>query len=165
MGEFIDFYYVKEQADFMPVLAHYGIEVTGRGVERRGLCPFHEDTKPSLTVNVERKVFQCFGCKARGNVLEFVAKMEECDLRQAARILADCCEIGLSDREERTAPEKAQEGPKRQRTSKGTRRVNKGAQGRREEPEEVNKPPGVFFQRRFDPVPLGQTRPFPSSCQ
>jgi DNA primase len=142
MGEFIDFRYVKERADFMLVLARYDIEVTGRGAERRGLCPFHDDTDPSLSVNVERKVFQCFGCKARGNVLEFVAKMEECDLRTAAKTLAECCGIGLSDREEQRAPvaEEAQERPKRRRSAKGTRKAPDRTQRRGKEAAVVNKP-------------------------
>ena len=142
MGEFIDFAYVKERADFVAVLAHYNIDVTGRGAERRGLCPFHDDAEPSLSVNVDRKVFQCFGCKARGNALEFVAKMEECDLRAAAIILAECCGIGLADREERSAPapKEAQERPKGRRGGKGARRAPKAAPRRGKEPEVINKP-------------------------
>ena len=98
MGEFIDFSYVKQQADFEPVLAHYGIECTGRGEERKALCPFHEETKASFKVSLDKKAFNCFGCGEHGNVLEFVAKMEDCDLREAAAKLADVCGVALSER-------------------------------------------------------------------
>ena len=84
MGEFIDFSYVKANADFEPVLAHYGVELEGRGDERSALCPFHEERKPSFKVNLDKNVFNCFGCDAKGNVLEFVAKIEDCNLREAA---------------------------------------------------------------------------------
>ena len=85
MGQFIDFSYIKQHADFEVVLAHYNIELEGRGKERRALCPFHDDSEPSLSVNIERRVYNCFGCHEKGNVLEFVAVMEEVDdLRSAA---------------------------------------------------------------------------------
>jgi len=141
MGEFIDFRHVKEQSSFEPVLAHYGIETTGRGEERRARCPFHDDRKPSLTVNLDRKVFQCFGCAAKGNILEFVAQMEDCDLRGAARVLAECCEIGLSAREGETRrAEKPQEGRKERRSIKDTRRGKKAPGGRKKASREVNEP-------------------------
>ena len=74
MGQFIDFKHVKEHARFEPVLARYGIELAGRGEERKALCPFHEETKPSFKVNLGKKAFNCFGCGEHGNVLDFVAK-------------------------------------------------------------------------------------------
>ncbi len=98
MGQFIDFKHVKEHARFEPVLARYGIELAGRGEERKALCPFHEETKASFKVNLAKKAFNCFGCGEHGNILDFVAKMEDCDLREAATIIADCCDITLSDR-------------------------------------------------------------------
>ena len=48
MGQFIDFRYVKQHARFEPVLARYGIELAGRGEERKALCPFHEESDPSF---------------------------------------------------------------------------------------------------------------------
>ena len=75
------------------------------GEERKALCPFHEETKPSFKVNLGKKAFNCFGCGEHGNVLDFVAKMETCDLREAATIIADCCDIALSDRGGEKRPE------------------------------------------------------------
>ena len=76
MGQFIDFRYVKEHADFLPVLAHYGIEIDGDGDERKALCPFHDETTASFKVNLKKKGFKCFGCDEGGNLLEFAALME-----------------------------------------------------------------------------------------
>jgi DNA primase len=77
--ERIDFNFVREEADFLTVLKHYGIAAEGQGVQRVCRCPFHADRKPSLKVNLGRKVFHCFGCGASGNVIEFVRRKEGLD--------------------------------------------------------------------------------------
>src|SRR5690349_14714845 len=54
----IDFKTIKRTASFERVLAYYGIELSGgRGAQRKALCPFHRDTRPSLNVNLDMKVF------------------------------------------------------------------------------------------------------------
>ena len=75
------------------VLAHYGItNLKQRGKELRGKCPIHNGDGPeAFHVNTEKNCFQCFAgsCKARGNVLDFVAAMERCTIRDAAMKLAE----------------------------------------------------------------------------
>lgn len=84
MGNWVDFRQVKEAVGFDQVLAHYGLTLIAKGAELRGRCPFHKDTKPSFRVNLEKRAFHCFGCQAKGNVLDFVAAMEQVPLREAA---------------------------------------------------------------------------------
>jgi DNA primase len=49
-----------------------GITLKGTGAWRNAVCPFHEDTKPSLRINVERGAYRCMVCGARGgDVLAF----------------------------------------------------------------------------------------------
>lgn len=49
-----------------------GIKLKGTGAWRDAICPFHQDTKPSLRVNVERGAYRCMVCGARGgDVLAF----------------------------------------------------------------------------------------------
>ncbi len=100
MGQFIDFRFVKDNASFEAVLRRYDIDLKGTGDERSALCPFHEETKPSFKVNLKKGGFHCFGCGAKGNVLDFVAKLEGCDLREAAVIVAEASGISLSERTE-----------------------------------------------------------------
>ena len=100
MGLFIDFRFVKDNASFEAVLRRYGIVLRGTGDERSALCPFHEEKKPSFKVNLAKGGFHCFGCGAKGNVLDFVAKLEGCDLREAAVIVAEASGISLSERTE-----------------------------------------------------------------
>ena len=107
MGQFIDFRYVKQHAEFLPVLARYGIELVGTGDERKALCPFHDENDPSFKVNLKKKAFNCFGCGEHGNVLDFVAVIESSNLREAATIVADCCGIAVSDRNGSNGSKKA----------------------------------------------------------
>jgi DNA primase len=90
---FIDFVHVKESASFEQVLAYYNLQLTGRGAQRAVLCPFHRERRPSCKIELDRKIFHCFGCGEKGNVLEFVAKLDKTDLRTAALKIATVCNI------------------------------------------------------------------------
>src|SRR3954452_24620109 len=96
--QYIDFSFVKANASFEAVLAHYNLTATGSGKDRAVLCPFHEERKPSCKIELERKIFHCFGCGTKGNVLEFVARIEgkPDDLRAAAFTLAGICKIPVA---------------------------------------------------------------------
>jgi DNA primase len=85
---------LKRDASFETVCTHYHIVLVGRGDQRSALCPFHNETKPSLKINLGKKIFHCFGCEAKGNILDFVARMEhETNLAKAAEALARICAI------------------------------------------------------------------------
>src|SRR3954452_14222884 len=96
--QYIDFAFVKTHASFEAVLAHYNLHATGAGKDRAVLCPFHEEQKPSCKIELDRKIFHCFGCGTKGNVLEFVARIEgnSEDLRAAAFTLAGICKIPVA---------------------------------------------------------------------
>src|SRR5665213_1888121 len=95
---YIDFAFVKENASFERVLAHYNLTLRGTGAQRSVLCPFHPDTKPSCRVELDRKIWHCFSCNTRGNLLEFVARLagDPDDLRTAAVTVAEICKIALA---------------------------------------------------------------------
>jgi DNA primase len=99
----IDFKTIKRIARFERVLAYYGIEISGgRGAQRKALCPFHRDTRPSLNVNLDMKVFNCSACGDGGDIIKFVAKQEypanpEGNLIQTAEKLAEICGIRIDD--------------------------------------------------------------------
>ena len=48
------------------------MHIEKRGKEWMGLCPFHEDRSPSLSVNEESRVWHCFGCGEGGDVFRFM---------------------------------------------------------------------------------------------
>jgi len=84
-NNWVDFKTVRTAVTMEMVLGHYGINGLGKkGDELSGRCPLHEGKgKNTLHVNLTKNVFNCFSCKARGNVLDFVAAMEKCSLRDA----------------------------------------------------------------------------------
>ena len=82
------------------VSAMTGHSATGERVERRTLCPFHDDHDPSLRINVEKQVWHCDVCGFGGDVFGFVERLRECDFKQAQRELAD--RAGLARRPVRT---------------------------------------------------------------
>ena len=79
----IDYKALRKQLDFAQVLKHYGVEVKAKGTQHHGFCPLpnHNGKKnsPSFSANLERGIFQCFGCGAKGNILDFAALMEKAD--------------------------------------------------------------------------------------
>ena len=73
---------VVDQVDIVDVISNY-IDLKKSGRNYVGICPFHDDTNPSLTVNREKKLFKCFVCGAGGNVITFVMKIENCGFKEA----------------------------------------------------------------------------------
>jgi DNA primase len=86
---------VQASASFPAVLKHYGIAFTQMpSGELRALCPFHEDKSPSMFINIEKRLFNCFGCGAGGNIVEFVRLKESlgdtgADLGKAGSLVMD----------------------------------------------------------------------------
>lgn len=85
----LDFKAIKEKADVRAVLSEFGLleHLEAHGAELVGWCPFGDEhgKKDSFSFNAEKKTFQCFACKARGSLLDFVAKFQNVDLRMAAQ--------------------------------------------------------------------------------
>ena len=79
-----DFDRIKKTRDIASVIESYGVKLKKSGNEHVGLCPFHEETTPSFRVNTVKGVFHCFGCEAKGNVIQFVARKENISDREAA---------------------------------------------------------------------------------
>lgn len=71
-------------------------ERLGLGVERhKCLCPFHNDTHPSLSFRPAGNTFRCFVCDARGGTIDLVMRLRGLDFREACRWLADRNNIDL----------------------------------------------------------------------
>jgi len=99
--EWVDFKKVKNAVTMQMVLDRYGVKgLTKSGDELRGACPIHKGSPRSknFTLNIRKNAFNCFSkdCRARGNVLDFVAAMEHCEIRDAALKIAEWFKIGES---------------------------------------------------------------------
>ena len=94
MAEWVSFAKVKEQVSIQQILEHYGLAEGLReqkNGELVGLCPFHEESKGSFHVTPSKKGFHCFGCKRKGNILDFVMYkegLESGQMRQVALLVA-----------------------------------------------------------------------------
>ncbi len=73
----------------VPIEAIIGayVELRQSGATLVGLCPFHEDHRPSFTVYPETATFHCYGCDAHGDTLTFLQKVEHLSFRQALDVL------------------------------------------------------------------------------
>jgi DNA primase len=95
---FVSFAEVKQAVTMEALLAHYGLfaALTRKGKNLTGACPFCKGTSArQFQVNTLKNAWYCFGCKAGGNVLDFVAKREGVSVRTAALRLDSWFELGL----------------------------------------------------------------------
>lgn len=156
-GPYIDFQHVRERADILAIAAFYNLKLFGRGAQRKAHCPFHDDRRPSLSLELDKRVFHCFGCGRKGNALEFVADLEKLDrktqLREASIKLADICGISLAPGgrgKGARRPQEARETPVTGETSsRAPNRAQRPAQAPGEAPETVNPP--LTFALKLDP--------------
>jgi DNA primase len=87
----IDFRAIKERARFEPVLRRYCLAQRTTQLRYFIPCPFHREQDPSCRIDDARKRFHCFGCGAKGSILDFVALLEDCTIREAASVVVACC--------------------------------------------------------------------------
>lgn len=66
---------IRSQSDIVDVISDY-MQLTKRGRNYFGLCPFHGEQTPSFSVSQEKQIFHCFGCGAGGNSITFVMDIE-----------------------------------------------------------------------------------------
>lgn len=78
---------VRARSDIVEVLGQY-LDLKKAGKNYVGLCPFHPDRRPSLSVSPDRQMFYCFACGAGGDVFTFVMKREGLPFVEAVRLLA-----------------------------------------------------------------------------
>ena len=116
--DWVNYKSLRAELSFIDILHHYGAELKERGEQWQGFCPLptHQGKRnsPSFSANVGRGIWQCFGCGAKGNAIEFAAMMEGLnpdnpdDFRKAALLLQKMC-VG-KDGEEREQPSKPKKG-------------------------------------------------------
>ncbi len=72
----LDYTKLRSALDFGTVLSHYQVDHASGRNQIKVLCPFHREDTPSLSINLSEGKWQCFGCGAKGNTLEFVTRRE-----------------------------------------------------------------------------------------
>lgn len=74
-------------SDIVDVISEY-IQLTKKGRNFFGLCPFHGENTPSFSVSQEKQIFHCFGCGKGGNALRFLMEIESIHFTEAIQLLA-----------------------------------------------------------------------------
>lgn len=79
---------IRNKVDIVEVISKY-VPLTQRGKNYFGVCPFHDDHSPSMSVSKEKQIFTCFSCGATGNVFTFIKDYEHIDFYDAVRLLGN----------------------------------------------------------------------------
>ncbi len=97
---------IKERIDFLDLVRRY-VDLRQTGDRWMGVCPFHQETKPSMSVQPERGYFYCFGCHASGDVIDFYSRINGLEFMDAVRELAREAGVQLSQAEDSQAGNQA----------------------------------------------------------
>jgi DNA primase len=79
---------VRERSPIADVIGEHVQLRNAGGGNLKGLCPFHDEKSPSLSVSPAKGLFHCFGCGAGGDVIRFVERIENLGFTEAAERLA-----------------------------------------------------------------------------
>ena len=85
---------VKQAVDIVELVGAH-IQLRRQGRNYVGLCPWHDDTRPSLQINPEHQSFKCWVCDIGGDVFTWIMKTEGVEFREALEMLADRAGITL----------------------------------------------------------------------
>jgi len=79
---------IKERLDIVDVISKY-VVLKKAGGNYIGLCPFHQDKNPSMSVSPTKGIFKCFSCGTSGDALSFIIKIEGKDFKEVIEELAE----------------------------------------------------------------------------
>jgi DNA primase len=78
---------IKRRVDIVQLFAHFGIALEKKGKSLAARCPWHDDKTPSLSVDADKGLYNCFGCGESGDVFSLVEKMRGCGFKEALEFL------------------------------------------------------------------------------
>ena len=84
---------IRSRVDIVDVISSY-IPLVQKGRNYFGICPFHDDNHPSMSVSREKQIYKCFSCGASGNVFNFLMDYEHIEFKEALAMMAD--KVGIS---------------------------------------------------------------------
>ena len=85
---------IQQANDIVDVIGEH-VSLKKKGREMVGLCPFHDDHRPSMNVNPVKQIFKCFACGAGGDVFKFIQMRENLTFPQAIERLAERANIRI----------------------------------------------------------------------
>ena len=85
---------IRSKLDIVDIISEY-IPLSKQGKNFFGVCPFHDDNNPSMSVSREKQIYKCFSCGASGNVFTFVQNYEQISFKETLSILASKAGVEL----------------------------------------------------------------------
>ena len=79
---------IRNSVNIVDVISSY-IPLTPRGKNYFGVCPFHDDNNPSMSVSPSRQIYKCFSCGATGTVFKFIMDYENISFLEAVKKVAE----------------------------------------------------------------------------
>ena len=79
---------IRTNANIIDIISDY-LPLTQRGKNFFGVCPFHDDHSPSMSVSSEKQIYKCFSCGAAGNVFTFVQDYEHITFIESVKLVAE----------------------------------------------------------------------------
>ncbi len=79
---------IRSKVDIVDIIGER-ISLTAKGKNFFGVCPFHDDSNPSLCVSREKQIYTCFSCHATGNVYTFLMNYEHMEFPEVLKYLGD----------------------------------------------------------------------------
>ncbi len=86
---------IQRKINIVDIIRDY-VPLIQRGKNYFGICPFHDDHNPSMSVSNEKQMYKCFVCGAAGNVFNFVKDYEKISYYEAVKKVADKAGIAVS---------------------------------------------------------------------
>lgn len=86
---------VRDAVDIVELAGSY-LSLRRQGKGFVGLCPWHDDSRPSLQINPERQTYRCWVCNDGGDVFKFLMQMEKLEFREALEHLAERAGIPMT---------------------------------------------------------------------
>ena len=86
---------IRNKVDIVDIIGER-IPLVAKGKNFFGVCPFHDDRNPSMSVSREKQIYTCFSCHATGNVFTFLMNYEHIDFKEALKYLGDKVGIDTS---------------------------------------------------------------------
>lgn len=79
---------IRSKVDIVDIISSY-LPLTQKGKNFFGVCPFHDDTNPSMSVSREKQIYRCFSCGASGNVFSFIMDYEHISFKETLVLLSN----------------------------------------------------------------------------
>lgn len=85
---------IRNSVDIVDVISNY-IQLIPKGANFFGVCPFHDDNNPSMSVSRKKQIYTCFSCHATGNVFKFIMDYENISFLEAVKKVADMAHVSI----------------------------------------------------------------------